>query len=101
MNAEDQLAAVGRDELRLVAEGALGRAVEEMGGWRYAPLRASLGPATGWSFRVWGTARVGGGDGRHQDTEWSAVLKVLRPPVGTRHDLGARQPEHWVYWRRE
>jgi len=34
-------------------------------------------------------------------SEWSAVLKVVRPPHGTRHEAAAREPRHWAYWKRE
>lgn len=35
------------------------------------------------------------------ETTWRLVLKVLRPPEGSRHDQDSRVESHWAYWRRE
>jgi hypothetical protein len=75
--------------------------------WTYTRLRSSLGPATGGLFRVHGTAHVSDAGTAedsgvvHGGLDWSAVLKVLRPPADPRRVSAARKPGHGSYWRRE
>lgn len=80
-----------------IARKVLGSTSCEIAGWRCDAIGGSLGLATRGLYRVRGTAR----DREGQALEWSAVLKVLRPPAGTRHDPYAREPSHWAYWERE
>jgi hypothetical protein len=61
-----------------------------------ASLTGSLGLATGSLERVRGVTSPADGA-----REWSAILKVTVPPLGTRHDAFARDPDHWAYWKRE
>lgn len=64
--------------------------------WRHEVIGTSLGLATGGLYRFSGTAR-----GRAGELPWAVVLKIVRPPQGTRHDAVARAPAHWAYWQRE
>jgi hypothetical protein len=87
-----------------VARAALASDSAAVTQWRWEPLRASLGLATGGLYRVTGAASVCANDGGHGDgtrREWSAILKVVRPPTGARHAATARTPTHWSYWKRE
>src|SRR6266542_2853110 len=73
--------------------------------WSLTPLRASLGAATGGLYLVRGTAYQECGASRTAASppalRWTVVLKVVRPPSGTRHDAFARDPAHFAYWQRE
>lgn len=98
---EAWLRTIDRAALTPIARQALRSATADVTEWRWEPLRASLGSslglATGGLYRVSGLAQE-----RHSTpAEWAAVLKVVRPPRGTRHDADARDPGHWAYWNRE
>jgi hypothetical protein len=93
---EVELRALEPATLDAVAGAALAAAARVVE-WRWERLGTSLGLGTGGLFRVHGTASLAGGT----PVPWSAVLKVLHPPSGTRHDASAREPSHWAYWKRE
>ena len=93
---EAQLRAIEPDVWADVARGALQIGSGDVTARHWEPVRSSLGVATAGIYRVRGTvAHVG------VQREWSAILKVIRAPSGTRHDAQAREPGQWAYWRRE
>lgn len=70
--------------------------VEAVPVWQVAPLRRGSGIASTGPFLVSGQATVQG-----TTKDWTMVLKIVRPPVGSRYDREARVASHWAYWRRE
>jgi hypothetical protein len=92
-----QIRALDETSLAPIAREVLGSTSLEVVDWRYDAIGGSLGLATRGLYGIGGSARTRDG----QLVEWSAVLKVLHPPAGTRHDLHAREPSHWAYWERE
>jgi hypothetical protein len=93
---EDLPGRAGAARLAAIVRAALHDPSASVLAWRRETLRASLGAATGGAHLFSGTARCRAGD-----LPWKAVRKLLRPPRGTRHDRGARDPAHFAYWRRE
>lgn len=93
------------EQLTPIVERALGTPAVPTE-WSLSPLRRSAGVATGGAYLVSGTAHDSCGasspGGRPPALRWSAVLKILRPPpAASRHAEGARQPDHFAYWKRE
>lgn len=93
----DYLKALDTSRVMHAVERAFGRSVVGAPQWWGERMGASLGVATGALVRLKGVARLDNGS----DASWSFVVKVVRPPSGTRHEAGARDPRHWAYWRRE
>ncbi|HEV2123836.1 MAG TPA: aminoglycoside phosphotransferase family protein, partial [Chloroflexota bacterium] len=64
--------------------------------WQLRAITSSLGLATGGLYWISETAQV-----RTGRANWTVVLKIVRPPHGSRHAAAAQDPAHWAYWRRE
>jgi hypothetical protein len=93
---EDRLRSRAAETLAAIVPDALGEPSARVEAWRHEVIGASLGLATGGLYRLSGVA-----GSRAGDRPWAVVLKIVRPPRGTRHDAGARDPAHWAYWQRE
>ncbi|HET7767325.1 MAG TPA: phosphotransferase [Chloroflexota bacterium] len=107
---EARLRDLSHTEIARIAAAALetDRDAVRVTDWQWEPLRSSLGIATAGLYRLRGSAIPNAdikpsvsGDTSLPARNWSAVLKVIRPPHGTRHDAHVREPSHWAYWKRE
>jgi hypothetical protein len=94
------VAALDPEVVASVARAALDVPTTQLEEWSVERITAGIGDATAGTFRVTGTARVGG-----ETRRWSAVLKVIHP--GWSHDAEARaaradaDPGTWRNWQRE
>ena len=93
MDVEGAVAALDAGIVAAVARAALDAPGAGVEAWTHERIPAGLGDATAGTFRVTGTARVGG------------ALKVTHPGWGPDADAraarAAADPAHWRNWQRE
>src|SRR5688572_14772864 len=84
MDVDGAVAALDEGIVATVARAALDAPGAGVEAWTHERIKAGIGDAPAGTFRVTGTARVGG-----ETRPWSAVLKVSHPGWGPDADARA------------